>query len=250
MTSDRRTARRHELEHAVAPHVDPAWAEAVILVLRLLGVGGDRIGAALAEVDAHCVDSGESAADAFGEPVAYARSLGLPTQAETRGEAVRTALPALLQVLGLFVVLAAVPSLRRGETAELTTGNVGALALLTGVVVGVGLAGEAALRLVLDRPVVAALLAAGVVGTGAALLVLGDASVLRLPATAMLGVGVVALLAGAAWSLVGWRDVEDPLVVPNGGEVATRGGWATRLIVAWQVPAAAVLLGVVAWFLA
>ena len=42
------------------PHVEQDWAEAFLLELRLRGVGGRRIGAALAEVEAHCAESGES----------------------------------------------------------------------------------------------------------------------------------------------------------------------------------------------
>src|SRR5665647_2367960 len=48
--SERLAARRYTLEREVAPHVEPEWAEAMLLELRLLGVDGARIGAALAPV--------------------------------------------------------------------------------------------------------------------------------------------------------------------------------------------------------
>ncbi len=61
----RRGVDRHQVERTLAPHVDPAWTEDVILELRLLGVSGVCIGAALAEADAHCADSGERAAESI-----------------------------------------------------------------------------------------------------------------------------------------------------------------------------------------
>ena len=81
--SERLAARRYALEREVAPHVEPEWAEAVLLELRLLGVDGTRIGAALAEVDSHCVESGQTAEESFGDPVAYARRLELPATDDT-----------------------------------------------------------------------------------------------------------------------------------------------------------------------
>lgn len=62
----------HSFEQRLAPHVNPAWSEAFILEARLRGVLGTVIGDALAEVDAHVVDSGQSAEEAFGDPKDYA----------------------------------------------------------------------------------------------------------------------------------------------------------------------------------
>lgn len=61
-----------------------AWIDDFILALRLQSVRGDAIGDAIAVVRAHLADSGESAAEAFGEPGTYADQLELPTVAETR----------------------------------------------------------------------------------------------------------------------------------------------------------------------
>lgn len=58
--------RRYALEQELAPHIEPRWSEDFILELRLRGVAGDHIGAALAEADSHCAESGESAEEAFG----------------------------------------------------------------------------------------------------------------------------------------------------------------------------------------
>ncbi len=43
------------------PHVEQDWAADFVLALRLRDVPGAAIGAALAEVDAHCADAGEGA---------------------------------------------------------------------------------------------------------------------------------------------------------------------------------------------
>ncbi|MFN8097869.1 MAG: hypothetical protein U0Q21_06230 [Dermatophilaceae bacterium] len=70
------------------PLVDRAWRDAFVGTMRLGGAGADMIGARLAEVEAHCRDSGESATEAFGPAEAYARSLaatlGRPATSRSR----------------------------------------------------------------------------------------------------------------------------------------------------------------------
>jgi len=74
----RKPSRRYALARGLAPHVDEAWADSLLLELRLLGVAGDRIGEAVSEVESHCAESGQSAQEGFGDPVEYAHSLQLP----------------------------------------------------------------------------------------------------------------------------------------------------------------------------
>ncbi len=94
------------IEARLAPHVEAKWASAVILQLRLRGVSGQHIGEALAEVESHVVESGESALETFGEPVAYAKSLNLPVSPEQTRPAIATAvLPVLIQIVGMGLVL-------------------------------------------------------------------------------------------------------------------------------------------------
>lgn len=59
----------------IAPHVETAWADEFVVELRLRDVPGAAIGDALAEVEAHVVDAGTSARDAFGDPTRYAEQL-------------------------------------------------------------------------------------------------------------------------------------------------------------------------------
>jgi hypothetical protein len=51
------------------------WRDSFTAQTRLRGLPGSVIGEALAEIDAHCADSGQSPAEAFGDPVDYAAAL-------------------------------------------------------------------------------------------------------------------------------------------------------------------------------
>lgn len=53
----------------------PTYQQQLLVALRLHDVPGPRIAEALAEVECHVVDTGQSAQDAFGAPDAYARAL-------------------------------------------------------------------------------------------------------------------------------------------------------------------------------
>ncbi len=55
--------------------IDRAWRDAFVGVMQLGGADADVIGARLAEIEAHCRDSGETAEEAFGPAEPYARSL-------------------------------------------------------------------------------------------------------------------------------------------------------------------------------
>jgi hypothetical protein len=51
------------------------WHDTFITELRLREIPGDRIGEVLAEIDTHCADSGQTPAEAFGDPIVYAASV-------------------------------------------------------------------------------------------------------------------------------------------------------------------------------
>lgn len=239
---------RYEVERTLAPHVEPAWAEAAILELRLLGVSGERVGAALAEVDAHCVDSGEPAAEAFGDPVAYARGLGLPVDDASRSGIALAALPSVLQTLGMLAVLWAVPALRRGEPVDVSTGAVGMLAAFGAVVAVVVVWSTPVLRLVIERPLVALAAAAGAIAATVAPLLLGTSTLVSVPGWLTLLTGVVALAAGVAWGLRRAGRDASPLVVPNAPPPRWRGGRVAELVATWQAPVMTAVLAVVLWF--
>jgi hypothetical protein len=72
------------------------WCDTFATQTRLYGTPGPAIGEALAEIDAHCADSGQSPAEAFGDPVDYAAALarGLRPASSRRGHAWRGGLRA------------------------------------------------------------------------------------------------------------------------------------------------------------
>ena len=57
------------------PHISKDWREDYIIAMRTQDASGEQIGDALATVDAHCAESGESAEEAFGDPTTYATTL-------------------------------------------------------------------------------------------------------------------------------------------------------------------------------
>src|SRR3954451_7661678 len=118
MTHDR-SPEVHEL-------VPETWKSALVLSLRVRDVSGARIGEALAEVEQFCLDSGMDAQDAFGAPDEYAARLSEATEHATGGATasdVRAAVSRGIALLGLVLVLAAVPAATSGaESVTITLG--------------------------------------------------------------------------------------------------------------------------------
>ncbi len=237
-----------EIRGAIAPHVEPGWVEAMLLELRLQGVSGERIGAALAEVEAHVVDSGQNAEEAFGDPVEYARSLGLPPEpAQSRTATLKGVVPTLVQLFGLVAVVASMPwsADAVGVTATLLTGLVVA-ALLPVVVVALG---DRVLRAIVEHPVVVfgvtmlclGALAAGLVVAGRLGL---DRTLFDVPRPAMMLIGLIALAIGT-WMAIR-SDAAEPDVVssPVPGSGLPRPGLRHWAWTALPIPAAAVFLAV------
>lgn len=236
MHRDRRTTSTIASE--IAPEVDPAWADAFLLEARLLEVPGDRIGDALKEVDAHCRDSGASAAAAFGEPEAYARSIAAASPRVRGSWSVHLA-PLGVQIAGMSAVIMAVGALARAEPVTLTWGSI---ALVAVVLVGswlVGLALDRALRAVLRRPIVSALAlgatATTIIGIAALAGQWLDAPIATVPAGAV-GIGGGVLLAAgiAAEGLVGRSGIaDDPIVDPTRAAPRRRGALGGWLVLGW-----------------
>lgn len=255
--SERLSARRYTLEREVAPHVEEEWAEAMLLGLRLLGVDGARIGAALAEVDSHCVESGQSAQDAFGDPVAYARSLGLPATDDASPRALLSAtLPIATQVIAMFLLLWSFTDWREGRPLEITTGHLAVAAIVLVQMAAVVRWPDPALRTIVRRPVLAwiSLMAgiAAVVGVYALLTTV----VWRLPAVPAMVAGAVVLVAGVVADLVRQRSThpaDDPVVAPLAPAAGTASSQAlARTLgraVTWQVPMATAALLATTWWM-
>lgn len=193
------------------PHVEPAWAEAFVVELRLRSVDGRRIGAALAEVEAHCAESGESAREAFGDPTAYAVELAPDdtVSLDWRGELV----PSVLGLSGMMLTLGAVGASRAGTQVELTTGLVLVVALaVLGTTLVVRYA-DRVLRAVVRHRWLAVVGALAPIGLFVAILLLGRQTLVALPPAGTLVVGVVFLAASTAMALR-IADPADPVVGP------------------------------------
>lgn len=237
-----------EIRGAIAPHVEPDWVEAMLLELRLQGVSGERIGAALAEVEAHVVDSGQSAAEAFGDPVEYARSLGLPSSPEqSRTATLKGVAPTLIQLFGLVAVTAAMPwgDGGVGVTTTLLTGLVVA-ALLPLAVVALG---DRLLRAIVGHPVVTFLNTVLVLGAVAVGLVaagrLGlDQVLFEVPRPAMLAIGLLALALGTWVAIRSDAAEPDVLSSPVPGSRLPRPGVRHWAWTALPIPVATVFLAV------
>lgn len=196
------------------PHVEATWAEAFLLELRLRRVNGRSIGAALAEVEAHCAESGESARDAFGDPAAYAVELAPAPPAETSGLR-RELVSSALGLGGMLSTLAAVGAWQAGTRVELTTGAVGVLLL---VLVGTALIvrfADRLLRAVVRRWWVAALGATVPIALFVTVLLLGRQTLLTVAVLPTLVVGLLLLTANLLLALRS-PDADDRVVGPEG----------------------------------
>ncbi|RYV49916.1 hypothetical protein [Pengzhenrongella frigida] len=212
------------LERRLAPHVDGAWAEDFVLELRLLGVAGDRIGAALTEVESHCADSSEGAPDAFGDAVTYARSLDLPVDDDESPRAVLRALaPTAVQLAGMFILSWSFGPALSGGPLEITVGHLaGAIVAALAIAMVVRVA-DPALRLLVRHPVRAGFLLwawlVAVTGACVAALLLLDAPLWRIGAAWGVAAGAGLLAAGAAWAYADIRadrGLADPITSPLG----------------------------------
>lgn len=117
-----------------------AWRDAFVLELRLRDVPGPAIGDALAEVEAHCAQSGETPQQAFGDPQTYAAAIAdvLPHVAPDRSFPWwRAGLLAFGTASGVNLILAGIAGTANGsDHGWISVGSV--VATLTGsVAVGV-----------------------------------------------------------------------------------------------------------------
>ncbi len=115
------------------PTLDP-WREELVLALRAHDVLGTRIGEALAEVDAHCAESGQSPEQAFGPPDVYGASLAAALGPEASTPGVPWWWSAGLGAAsggGALLLLAGVEGVSRGRAAELDGGMLVAFVLIT-----------------------------------------------------------------------------------------------------------------------
>lgn len=244
---DRAAARRPAPAHRdpadLAPSVERGWADGFILEQRLLGVPGERIGDALVTVESHVVESGESAHEAFGDPSAYARELAQEGPPAEPAVTARAVVANVLGVLGMLLSSYAFGAWLRDEPAAVTVGLVVSTALVLATLGGFLAAATPVLRLVLERPWLAAVSMSLLVAAVVALLVLLPGVLVEVPASLLLGVGLLMVLADA---LLSWFEhgTDDTVLAPGESSPRRPDG---RLAVTLFVPVATALLLGLAW---
>ncbi|MBF0671767.1 MAG: hypothetical protein IR160_04190 [Salinibacterium sp.] len=215
----------------LAPSVDPAWVEDFVLELRLLDVPGTHIGDALALVESHVAESGESAQDAFGDAREYAKE-------SARGQ-VPDALDfswILGSVFGLIGMLLTIFGVQAwffdSGVFELSVGTLVLIAMVLVAVAFLHFRSTQVIRFVVRRTWVAiAIFTMWSVAMLGALL-LFPAIVAQIPAAIVTVLGVASLALG---SVLEWRSnsagqLEDPIVGP--GEKPQAGmTWFSRVTI-------------------
>jgi len=216
----KKPSRRYAIARGLAPHVDEAWADSLLLELRLLGVAGDRIGEAVTEVESHCSESGQSAQEAFGDPVEYAQSLQLPEAADNSTQAIlRSVTTILVQVLGMWLLDWSFEAWIGGQQLELTVGLLVSSTACLLAVVALARFIDPLLRRLVHHPIPGVILT---YLTGAAAivipLILLDEVIWRGSAGLGLATGAAVLVGGVVWAIARLHahgaEEEDPITSP------------------------------------
>lgn len=107
------------------------WRDTFVTELRLRGVPGHQTGEALAEVDAHCADSGQAPGEVFGDPVRYAaaRSRAAGPGNRKRISVLPAAFKASAVVAGVLGLLSGTDAVAHRTPGAVTVGQVIPVAL-------------------------------------------------------------------------------------------------------------------------
>ena len=198
-------------------------------------ISGPRIGEILAEVDTHCADSGEEPREAFGDPIAYARSFEFPAPAP-RGQLVARALVGgFAAAAGALALLAGVNGIAHHTNGTVKVGDlvaVGAATVALGVFATVRRSG----RLLTALPAVA------MVAIFAPIMLLRTPA-FHLPGWTLL-LGGLSLLTVALWRNVTGRIPKDPVLDPRTGADAVPAPRWLLPLVTWILPVALIIAAV------
>lgn len=209
------------------PHVAPAWRDRFVLEQRLADRTGAQIGDALATVDAHCAESGESAQEAFGDPTAYSASLVGEAAGPPARIPARTVAGIAAGLLGLLTAPRAVEAWVTDEAVAVSGGDLGG-ALVVALLMAAVLRWPSPVIGGLVRHPARAVL--GVFGVLIALLIpqaLWREALLETGWGIPLAVGLVLLAASVLLLWSGLGD-QDPVRDPRGGVASSRAGaWFT-----------------------
>ncbi|MEO6998522.1 MAG: hypothetical protein ABI112_10605 [Terracoccus sp.] len=215
-TSDRRPADRRASQAStdlgvMAPHVDHAWAETFVIEQRLLGVTGEQIGDALATVESHVAESGESARAAFGNARAYARQVAEVHGGDTVTIGPRTIVGSLLGLVAVALVPRALGDWLDGRAVSVSVGDLVVVSLLAVLCLVLFTASGPVIRFLVDHRWAALLIAPALIAAFVGALLALPAVVTTLPAGLVAGVGLAVL---GAEVVVMWGQPDDELVNP------------------------------------
>ncbi|GAB2471764.1 hypothetical protein GCM10027030_02740 [Luteococcus sediminum] len=211
---------------------DKQWLDEMIIELRLRNVRGPAIGDAVAAVETHCAESGESATGAFGHPREYARALEFPADQVSKtapGQWVRLMSPIAIGLVGLYLVPGIVLALFTHEPVAVRWGDIATLALMAAVVVLLARV-HGVLQAILQRWINAALILGGGITLLTMTQVLLDVTAFHVP----LWLAAVVCLAALAYSVIGMRQVietEQDLIIdprtrrPKNPAIAAAASW-------------------------
>lgn len=204
--------RRRALERTLAPHVDVAWVDPFMVHLSRAAVDGSQTVAALAVVEAHCAETGESPYAAFGEPITYAQSLGLETVPgiirARRLLVIYRSIPIIVRVVGTALVLLGVVALQQGDEVVFSNGLLVALGLFLLVVVALARSAAPLMRKAGPSLARSILVAGAAVALVLAPAVLLDDEVLRVDAAVTALVGGMLFVMGDVADAVSRRSAE------------------------------------------
>lgn len=119
------------------PHALSPWYRDLVVALRMKGASGREIGDAVAAVQSHCADSGDTPEEAFGTAQQYADALPLAEPAESTVRLLVRAWPTWLALLGSFLALACYDAWQAKTAVSVSVGTVIFLVVIVALAVGV-----------------------------------------------------------------------------------------------------------------
>jgi hypothetical protein len=212
------------------------WRDGLLIELRARGIPGRQIGEILAEIDAHCTDSGQDPAEAFGAPASYAAEAAsaLPGPGPRRKApdvglraALRDGLMVTATLAGILGLLSGANAVGHGIRGTITVGELAAAAVpgaVAAVILGIGphrMPGLSA------RGGIALLLILGVAAATYPQSLLTQV-VCHVPGWIMLGTGLALFTAAQIWA--GFRRTGQQVIDP-------RTGTLPFAVPRWLVPA-------------
>lgn len=220
---------------------DKQWLDEMVIELRLREISGTAIGDAAAAVEAHCAESGERPAEAFGDPREYARALDFaPSQiSDTSAQGWAKVLgPIAAGMVAINLVPGIVRALFGHSTVAISWGELAGLAVLA-LVVGLSIR---YLHALLHNKVTGILFFGGAVAAMAMLPILLPGTAWTLPVVVAVALTIACLVAsvlGLRWQR---HALDDPIIDPR---TRQRTSPLLSILTIWLFPIVAAATGLI-----